>query len=55
VAEKQEPLVQQTPNQDLSMITDVNTLKAMAYDQLLARAQIEQNIGLLEARIRELA
>lgn len=36
---------------DLSTITDINQLKAMAYDQLSALNQAQHNIQLIEARI----
>lgn len=36
---------------DISTITDVNQLKAMAYDQLMLQNQATHNIQLIESRI----
>lgn len=38
---------------DLSVITDINTLKAMAYDFLVARQQADQNLAMVNQRLEQ--
>lgn len=38
---------------DLSTITDVEKLKAMAYDQIVIKERAESNIRLINQRIQE--
>lgn len=40
---------------DLSMATDINELKAMAYDQIALKEQAERNLTAINNRIAELA
>jgi hypothetical protein len=40
---------------DIAEITDVNELKAMAYDRIVTMEQIQQDLQIINARIRELA
>jgi hypothetical protein len=39
---------------DISAITDLNELKALAYDQLVLKEQAEHNLQLLNQRIAEI-
>ena len=39
---------------DITKITDVKELKALAYEQVLAKAQAEQNLAMLQGRIAQL-
>ena len=39
---------------DLSSIHDINLLKSIAYDQIVARDQAERNLQMINARIVEL-
>lgn len=39
---------------DISTITDINTLKAMAYDQIAAKEQAERNLNAINQRIAAL-
>lgn len=44
----------QGDNMDISSIKDINELKALAYDTLLAVEQQQQNLRLLQERIAQL-
>ena len=39
---------------DLSTVTDMNQLKAMAYDQIALKEQAERNLNIINARIEQL-
>lgn len=39
---------------DLTKITDTKELKALAYEQVIAKAQAEQNLAMLQQRIAQL-
>lgn len=39
---------------DVTKITDIKELKALAYDQMVLLERAQQNLGLLNARINEL-
>lgn len=39
---------------DISDITDIQQLKAIAYDQMLMLDRLQQNLALIHARISEL-
>ena len=39
---------------DLAEITDINELKAMAYDQIVVAQQAQQNLGAINERISQL-
>jgi hypothetical protein len=38
---------------DVSQITDIQALKALAYDQIVLQEQIQRNLALITARIAE--
>lgn len=38
---------------DINQIKDVNQLKAMAYDQIIAQQQATQNLQIIEQRIQQ--
>jgi len=38
---------------DLSAITDIKELKALAYDQLAEKARVEHNLALITQRIEQ--
>lgn len=41
-------------NQELASITDMNALKAMAYDAIAAKEEAERHLGAINNRIRQL-
>lgn len=40
---------------DLSTITDIDKLKVLAYDQLVAKEQAENNLRMINQRIQEIS
>jgi hypothetical protein len=40
---------------DLSQVTDINQLKAMAYDQIATKEQAENNLRMINQRIMEVS
>lgn len=40
---------------DVSTITDIKELKAMAYDQIAAKEQVQRNLNAINQRITEVA
>lgn len=43
-----------TDDTDISTLTDIKELKAMAYDQLAMSQQCQRNLQIIEARMAEL-
>lgn len=44
-----------SPNVDITTITDITVLKAMAYDQISALEQAQQNIRVINERINQVS